>query len=145
MPLSPRRRAAILMALACALLAAARPAVLAGETAGATGGTGAAGAAGATNAAAKAPVEVIVGNRGAAPPAPRAGSGAATGKPAAAQKIDLNTASEEQLAALPGIGEIRARSIVRNRPYARKDDLVRKKVIPKSVYESLRERVVAHR
>ncbi|HEY5633929.1 MAG TPA: helix-hairpin-helix domain-containing protein, partial [Burkholderiaceae bacterium] len=86
-----------------------------------------------------------VGNRGAASAGPLAAAPAAGGKPAAAaqSKIDLNSASEQELATLPGIGEARAREIVRNRPYARKDDLVRKKVIPRLVYEGIREQVIA--
>ncbi len=105
-------------------------------------------AAPAASTAQKPAVEYYVGNRPASPHGPLAASGAAPAKAAAdapknAPKIDLNSASEEELATLPGIGEVRAHAIVRNRPYARKDDLVRKKVIPRLVYEGMRERVVA--
>jgi len=57
--------------------------------------------------------------------------------------IDINTATEEELASLPGIGEARSRSIVKGRPYARKDELVRRKIIPQSVYDQIRDRIIA--
>lgn len=59
--------------------------------------------------------------------------------------IDINTASEQELMTLHGIGEARARAIVEGRPYDRKDDLVRRKVIPQGVYDRIRERLVAKR
>lgn len=62
----------------------------------------------------------------------------------ASAKIDLNSATEQELATLPGIGEARSKAIVKGRPYARKDELVAKKIIPASVYENIKERVVAH-
>ena len=61
----------------------------------------------------------------------------------AAPLIDINTASEEELATLPGIGEVRAKAIVKGRPYARKDELARRKIIPQSVYDNIRERIIA--
>ena len=70
------------------------------------------------------------------PPADQAGA-------KAAPRIDINTASEEELATLPGIGEVRAKAIVKGRPYARKDELARRKIIPQSVYDNIRERIIA--
>lgn len=57
--------------------------------------------------------------------------------------LDLNTASEQQLKQLPGIGDAYAAKIVQNRPYRAKNDLVRKKVIPQSVYDKIKDRIVA--
>ena len=50
----------------------------------------------------------------------------ATALPRPADRIDLNSASEETLRTLPGIGEARASAIIKGRPYGGKDDLVRK-------------------
>lgn len=57
--------------------------------------------------------------------------------------MDINTASEAELATLKGIGEVRARAIVKGRPYKGKDELVQKKIIPKGVYEEIREQIIA--
>jgi DNA uptake protein ComE-like DNA-binding protein len=57
--------------------------------------------------------------------------------------IDLNTASEEELKTLNGIGDAYAKKIVENRPYARKDDLVKKKVVPGATYDKIKDQVVA--
>jgi competence protein ComEA len=65
--------------------------------------------------------------------------------PAAGAKLDLNTASEQELDTLPGIGPILARKIVDARPYQRKDELVRRKILPQGAYDAVKDRVIAHR
>jgi competence protein ComEA len=64
-------------------------------------------------------------------------------KPAAGDKMDINTASEQDLATLTGIGEVRAKAIVKGRPYKGKDDLVKKKIIPKGVYDKIKDNIIA--
>ncbi len=57
--------------------------------------------------------------------------------------VDLNSASEDDLRTLPGVGPARAHAIVAGRPYKGKDDLVNKNIVPKNVYDGLKDRIVA--
>jgi len=57
--------------------------------------------------------------------------------------IDINRAPLEQLVALKGIGEARATAIIKGRPYARKDELVQRNIIPESVYLEIKDKIVA--
>ena len=62
---------------------------------------------------------------------------------AKSELIDINRAKAEELMTLKGIGEARAAAIIKGRPYARKDDLVRKKVVPQSIYDDIKDKIIA--
>ena len=63
---------------------------------------------------------------------------------AISEKLDINSATKEQLQALPGIGEALSQKIIDNRPYRTKRDLVTKKIIPQSTYEKIKDQIIAH-
>jgi DNA uptake protein ComE-like DNA-binding protein len=60
-----------------------------------------------------------------------------------ADLMDINSASEQELATLPGIGDVRAKAIVKGRPYKGKDDLVQKKILTKKVYDGIKDKIIA--
>ena len=72
-------------------------------------------------------------------PAAKSDKAAATKK----EPLDINNASEDQLKALPGIGDAYAKKIVEGRPYQRKDELVQKKVVPQGTYDKVKDHIIA--
>jgi len=105
--------------------AAAAPAAAAPAAAGAAVGTAAPKATATTPAAQKAP----------APAKPAAKAALPTGP------VNLNTATKEQLVALPGIGEKKAQAIIDGRPYQKTEDVMKVKGIKQGIYNKIKDKI----
>ncbi len=57
--------------------------------------------------------------------------------------LDINTATVVQLKDLPGIGEAYSKKIVDGRPYARKDELTSKGIVPQATYDKIKDLIIA--
>ena len=80
-------------------------------------------------------------------PAQTPGSGVKTQfqktAPTADTLVDINTASAKDLKALPGIGDAYSAKIIAGRPYAKKDQLVSRKIIPEATYDKIKDKIIA--
>jgi DNA uptake protein ComE-like DNA-binding protein len=60
-----------------------------------------------------------------------------------ADLMDINSASEKELMTLKGIGDARAKAIIKGRPYKGKNELVDKKIVPQAVYDDIKDQIIA--
>ena len=72
-----------------------------------------------------------------------AGQGVVSG-PNTQAKVNINTATQAELEALPGIGPVTASKIISDRPYQRVEELIEKKIVGKSVFEKIKDQIVVY-
>ncbi len=62
---------------------------------------------------------------------------------AATDKIDINTATADQLKAFPGIGDAYSKRIIDGRPYTAKNQLLTRGILPEATYNKIKDQIIA--
>jgi DNA uptake protein ComE-like DNA-binding protein len=76
-------------------------------------------------------------------PAPKAATESKMAPAPKAELLDINSATSDQLDALPGIGKAYSAKIIAGRPYKGKDELVQKNIVPQATYDKIKDKVIA--
>jgi competence protein ComEA len=58
--------------------------------------------------------------------------------------VNINTSSESQLDALPGVGPVTAQKIIAGRPYNSVNDLLSKKVVGTKVFDQIKDKITLY-
>ena len=74
-------------------------------------------------------------------PAPKAAPAATA--PAKVELLDINSATADELDALPGVGKAYSAAIIKGRPYKGKDELVQKSIVPQKTYDGIKDKIIA--
>ena len=73
----------------------------------------------------------------------KAASAAKTAAATTTDKLDINTATADQLKAFPGIGDAYSKRIIDGRPYTAKNQLVTRGILPQATYNKIKDQIIA--